>query len=393
MIRLLPARLLRVRNLMLLSGLVICATAVLGAMFTRHALTSLSQRIVADNARQAVQNTLAADLKGALHELSSLTHDPEAYDALAPLNGRILDLWQEYQLQLDAELREEHRAYRQLDALMAQLANLRQTPPSRTAVNAYRRHVEEAFILLDTLGGEQARRQHQVNHDAALDLARHEQQLNWLSSSLAILVALMLWLVFHLLVRPLRDMGRIAQRIGRGEVPAETLSECEVHLDELLELRELMRQMVKDLTASHALIADNAHMLLGLTRIAADISSQVRKGVIEETAISKDIFEDLREMREGKSQMQQALSEALQIVNALRSGDQATPEQMVELRHHLLLIADISNSWKSLRDDMSRLLDGFDDMVRDRMTLANELEKLTKEMTTSAKEMALRAAR
>lgn len=386
MIKLIPRPMLRIKAMMLFSSIVLSGSVVGYYAFIDHAFSAMQQRIASKNSLHEKLVRLSSKLQAELVLAQSLQSDIQRIEA----SHRIQSIWQLYRPLLETSGTDRSLAHHELDTKLPHLIAALRGGDRKPNGSDYRLMLNHVSSLLLTLSLDQAGRQHAAHQETIDEMHSHRDQLFAISAGIAIAIFATFMLVFSLLVSPLRRMGDVAQKIGRGEATIEAFASMKVHLEELIHLRQLIQQMVVDLTERNATIMDNANLLVGLTQIASDISSQVRRGVIEETAISKDIFEDLREMREGRKQLDTHLFGAIRNLDSLAVDIPSSREQIDALRHDLQVIADISNSGKTLREDMSRLLDGFDDLVRDRMTLSNDMELLSKSMIRAAKSMTQR---
>lgn len=388
-----------IRTLMLSAASATLLVMVTGMVFTRHALNTAHDQMEIGNRELVQQVEHLHAIKVALLQLQAI--------ADARLDGRLasrLKHAQSHPIELaHATMRfkdnmtggamRDGQSYRQLTDILERLSHMPQLDRlAHSDAKVMRLDVERALSIIDDSSDqfvlEQIERYQHI-HD---DIQQHERELGLMGFAMILAFFSILWLVYSLSVTPLRKLGQLASSIGHGTSSIETMGKSKVALRELSELRDLIQQMATDLTASNRTITSNATLMLQLTEQSSSISSRVRGGVIEESAISKDIFGDLREMRLGNQQMQDALHRSLEILVGSSSMDCIPVRELDILREHLHLLSDISNGWNALGEDLSRVLDGFDDMVRDRMTLAAELERLTKEMSTCANRMVLRTA-
>lgn len=388
-----------VRSLMLAAASAVLLVMVTGMLFTKHALNTARNQMEIGNRELVQQVEHLHAIKVALLQLQAI--------ADARLDGRLTSRLKHAQSQpielAQATMRFEDnmtsgemldgQTYRQLTDILGRLSHMPQLDRLASSdAKVILLDVERALSIIDDSSDQfildRIERYHQIHEG----LQQHERELGQLGLVMTLAIFSILWIVYSLSVTPLRKLGQLAGSIGRGTSSVETLGKSKVALAELSELRDLIQQMALDLTASNRTVTSNAALMLQLTEQSSNISSRVRGGVIEESAISKDIFGDLREMRLGNQQMQDALDRSLEILVGASSMDCIPVRDLDILREHLHLLSDISNGWNSLGEDLSRVLDGFDDMVRDRMTLAAELERLTKEMSACANRMVLRTA-
>lgn len=385
-----------IRALMLTAASVVLLIMVTSMCFTKHALKKVHDQLAEGHGVLSQQADRLQKIKVALIRL-------EAIAGTAQPGNQSTRLLHNHLQSTPFELAQamvqspgivpNGNGFPQLIAILERLSHTSQLDSLRSAeVHIFLQDVQHALSIIDDLS-EQIM-QSRNNRYRLIDesIQQHERELNQLGLVMAFTIFTVLWIVYALSVSPLHKLGQIANGIGHGTSSVESLIKNKVALKELSELRDLICKMVLDLTASNSTITSNAVLMLQLTEQSSSISSRVRGGVIEESEISKDIFGDLREMRLGNQQMQDALDRSLEILVGASSMDCIPVRDLDLLRDHLHLLDDISNGWNALGVDLSRVLDGFDDMVRDRMTLAAELERLTKEMSVCANRMVLKTA-
>jgi hypothetical protein len=390
-----------IRTLMLSAASAVLLIVVASMYFTKHVLNTVNNQLAVKYMELAQQVDQLQAIKVALLRLEAIadtmqTGNPPTRIMHAHLQSHPFELAQammRFQGGLDVDAMPNGQAYARLAAILERLSHTSQLDHLHSAeAHIFLQDVQRALRINDDLSVQimQMRNEHYRLMDESIQ--QHERELSQLGLALALVICAILWIVYSLSVSPLHALSKLASSIGNGTSSVESLSKCKVTLSELSELRDLIRQMVLDLTTSNSAITSNATLMLQLTEQSSSISSRVRGGVIEESAISKDIFGDLREMRLGNQQMQDALDRSLEILAGASSMDCIPVRDLDILREHLHLLADISNGWSALGEDLSRVLDGFDDMVRDRMTSAAELERLTKEMAVCAHRMAIKTA-
>lgn len=390
-----------IRTLMLIAALVVLLTMATSMYFTKHALKTVHNQLAVEYMELAQQVDRLQAIQVALLRLEAIADTIQAGNSPTPLMHTYL---QSPPLELNqamARLQVDHgmdtmpkeKEIDQLAAILERLTHTSQLDRMRTGeAHVFLLDVQHALRIAEDLSQQYNKLKSERYRLIDESIQQHERELNQLGLVVALAIFTILWIIYSLSVSPLRKLGRVATGIGLGTSSVESLSTSKVVLKELSELRDMIRQMVLDLMASNKTITSNATLMLQLTEQSSAISSRVRGGVIEESAISKDIFGDLREMRLGNQQMQDALDRSLEILVGASSMDCIPVRDLDILREHLHLLADISNGWTSLEEDLSRVLDGFDDMVRDRMTLAAELERLTKEMSICANRMTPKTA-
>lgn len=389
-----------IRSLMITASLFVGIGMVSGYLFTKHTLSANKERLALDLSKQTVQLNQYHAIKIGLVQLESFTEGlhsgrplaPVSKNRLASLLSEIYGTWDSFINDLPPDTFQSAEPVNHLSALLNDINRVGRYNElnARTERKSLRHDILTAMGMLEDLSVAAQEERSRAILSALNNIQQHENELNLVATALGMTMLAIFVFIYSNLVVPLRKLGLLAIYAGRGGAGKESLHTFESRLSELLELRDLIGQMVDDLTISHRFIASGSHTMLDLTQTASNISSQVRSGVIEETAISKDIFSDLREMRLGRQQMHDALAQSMNILVSASSQDCLDKEDIADLHSHLLLISDITQGWKALGEDLGRVLDGFDDMVRDRMTLASELERLTKEMSVCAEELAFR---
>lgn len=390
-----------IRSLMLAASSAVLLVMVTGMFFTKHALDTARNQLAVGNLELAQQVDHLHAVKVALLRLQAVADArqdgrPASRLIHVYLQSQPFELakaMMRYQGSMAGGVMRDGQFYGQLADTLERFSQLPQLDRlASSEAKVLLRDVERALRIIDDSSAQLTLSRNEHYHQIYEAIQQHERELGQLGLVMTLVILILLWSVYSLSVIPLRKLGQLAGNIGRGTLSVDTLGKSKVALAELSELRDLIQQMALDLTTSNLTITSNAALMLQLTEQSSIISSRVRGGVIEESAISKDIFGDVREMRLGNQQMQDAIDRSLEILVGASSMDCIPVRDLDMLREHLHLLSDISNGWNALGEDLSRVLDGFDDMVRDRMTLAAELERLTKEMSVCADSMIFRAA-
>jgi methyl-accepting chemotaxis protein len=390
-----------IRGMMLAASLLVCLGILTGYLFTVHTLSATQERLGLNLSKQTIQLNQYHAIKTGLIQLEAfveslhndrpLTSVPK--NRLASLLSEISGTWDDFIDELPPDTYQRAGEADQLSAMLRDIGRAERYNGlgTRAARQSLRNDIIATMGMLEDLSAAaQEARSHAIR-SALNDIQQHENELHLAVTVLGLSMLAIFGFIYSNLVSPLRKLGKLAVSAGKDEAGRTSLHMFEPRLSELAELRDLIIQMVDDLTISHRFIALGSNTMLDLTHTASNISSQVRSGVIEETAISKDIFSDLREMHLGNQQMQEALAQSMTIIVSASSQDCLDKEDISDLHNHLQLISDITQGEFALGEDLGHVLDGFDDLVRNRMSLASELERLTKKMSVCAEELAFRS--
>jgi hypothetical protein len=383
---------LSAHTLLLWSGLLILSIAGVQMGFTWHILSSSKADMAAHNETQFVQSEKVFAVRSALLRLEvAATRDTtfvarkeEISGLLHVLNGSWSGLSQAIpgfdQRRLEVQIRAVQRHAKSVIAVAS----------NHEQLDELKVQIRHSYPLLDGLEKHLLNERMEADQKNEQRMVAHQRQTMLLTAVLILGLVLTIGWFYRTAIAPLRELGQLATRVGEDAGNAEELVQWPARLSELCELRDVIYVMVKNLTLANGFVTDSVKQILELTLQTSAIAAQVRAGVVEENAIGKGMFEDVREMRVGDKQVRETLSRALELLSTAEAKGGLFADDIEEVRQQLLIVSDITNAWDALGKDLERVLDGFDVMVVDRMTLANEIEQLTAVMSTRAREMTLR---
>jgi len=392
-----PSFHISVRLLALLTFAGFCALILILIWFNQHTLEDAAKQLGRQGDVRLIQVEKFLSIKAALHQLKDMAQQRTVNDSNNALQLRLqersqilLEDWHRTVAELPDDDLAKHNELVILEKVLTRFARRGYWEIAELLVSE--EELRRAENAIESLSERLIATTPTENKSISLAIENHQRQLHVIAFSVVVILSIGLWWVYRLLVTQLRKLSYVARQISSGQSNAKDLNDWNCTLTELDELRDMTHRMVTNLTASHHFLAANSKSLLLMTHKTSNIALQLKSGVIEEHSISKDIFGDLREIHIGNQQMQEALLNSMKVLATASASDCLDEHDIIEIREQMSLMSDISSGWKALADDLSRVLDGFDDMVRERMTLASELDTLTKVMHNSAKEMAFKAS-
>lgn len=388
-----------VRLVFLFIGLLIGVAAMLQMAFTRNLLHASHDLLLSHNENQFVQIDTLYDLRHVLMKIEIVAGSEHMIwrsrtQSVQMLASELVSDWRRFNIKAPDSIKHSAK-YSELGSRIENVIEHLQD------VGSYRNEhefevlnfeINQCYPMLEWLSSVL------LENRAALDsknlgvIENFQNNYQKLTVALSVILLCTLLITYRFAVSPLKLLGQIAIRVGRGLSEVREFTIWNSRLRELDELRNTMHTMALDLTEAGRIVSKSSAEMLELTQKVSMIARRVRNSVIDERSIGKELFEDVLELRDGERQFNEALVRAEKLLsdNFIEFPD--VKDKLNEVGIQLQIAIDVMKSWHSIDDELGRVVSMFEMMVSDRMLLADELDLLSKDIDKKAAEIISQAA-